>query len=127
MNLNVREVDRDWKTSKERGYKAISFSLREKPESTILLVEDVDYESSFDYHICFGENLCEDEFKFLANVVLNFMQPGWYLLTSGESNPEKEKLYNYFLYSGRTEDTDCLRVLKTIDGETKYYKILRKK
>jgi hypothetical protein len=48
-------------------------------------------------------------------------------LTSGESNPEKEKLYNYFLYSGRTEDTDCLRVLKTIDGETKYYKILKKK
>ena len=126
MKLVIKTVDRNWKDPKERGFSAISFSISEKPKSEIYLTEDLDYPRSFNYHMIGGEELQDYEIKFLATSVISFLQPGYYLLSCGESWKQKERLRDIFEKSGQLKDTGCLRSLTNKLGETYYYKILKK-
>ena len=123
MNLIIKSVQKSWMEPEERGYTAISFSLEEKPKSVVYLSDDKDYSNSFNYHICFGESLSDQELECIGRGIVSFLQPGWNLLTCGEDNSEKKRLYNFFLRSPFLEDTGCLR---TLHGGN-LYKILKKK
>ena len=50
MELEINNVIRDWFYPQERGYGAISFTLKNKPESQILLTQDSEYNNMFDFH-----------------------------------------------------------------------------
>ena len=117
----------EYNRNHERSPMAITFYLPSKPDSRVLLLEDLDYEHSFDYHIENGDNLGEDELDAIVKFIVCFIQPGYYLLTCGESGEQLWRLYwKFYCYSGKLQDTGCLRVLRNKTGQEKTYKILRK-
>lgn len=123
MKLIIREVERNWRDLKERGFRATSFSIEDK-KGEILLTEDLDYERSFDIHPISCEGFRDSDYKFLSQAIISFIQPNSYLMTCGKSWQEKEKLFN--ILSDFLEDTGCLRVLKDEEGKDHCYKILKK-
>lgn len=127
MNLTIKEVDRNWKDKDERGFGAISFSIPEKPNDEIYLVEDLGYPKTFNFHMIGGNNLGDSEILFLAKAVISFIQPGYYLTSCGESWEQKERLYKVFEKLPGLDDTGYLRVLKDKEDKNHYYKIFKKK
>ena len=124
--IEVKSVNRNHKDLKERSFWAISFSIPEKPKNEIYLVEDLDYERSFDIQVIEGEGLRDDEMKELADFIVAFTQPGYYLLSCGESYLQKERFYKFLESNPRLTDTGCLRTLKDNEGGEHYYKILKR-
>ena len=126
MSLEIKTIERDWFLPQERGYKAVSFYLSEKPESRILLTEDSDYPKMFNFHIEEGQNLVDPELDYLVGQVIDYLPAGWNLGTCGESDEQKIRLYRKFY--GILDDTNCLRTLT--DKHTHhpvYLKIMKKK
>ncbi len=68
--------------------------------------------------------LTEDELKFLAKSIIDYIPSGHYILTCGESWKEKEDIFG--ILSGLLSDTGCLRTLKDREGGPHYYPILKK-
>ena len=124
--IEVKSVNRNHKDLKERSFWAISFSIPEKPKNEIYLVEDLDYERSFDIQVIEGEGLRDDEMKELADFIVAFTQPEYYLLSCGESYWQKERFYKFLESNPKLKDTGYLRTLKDKEGGEHYYKILKR-
>ena len=125
MELEINNVIRDWFYPQERGYGAISFTLKNKPESQILLTQDSEYNNMFDFHPINCEDLEDIELDFLVSGIVSYIPRGWTLGTCGESYEQKLRFYRK-LY-GKLSDTDCVRILHdSFDKHSVYLKILRK-
>ena len=128
MNLEIQNVIREWFViGEEKSYSAISFFISGKPESRILLTEDLEYDNTFNFHIEGGEKLSDPELEFLVEGVCRFLPLNWNLTSCGRSENEKLRLYRLFDNSSSLSETNCVRIIRDgWDNHAVYLKILKK-